>query len=141
MDDDFPSQHHDDHQDDDSPHEGEKRVKRHKTSKRLKSVRGSLSKQSAKESTTYVTKQQHQQPEWDAWEDETVMDEDEMIPKDETPELIIEFQNVDKRFLIIFDRARMEATLNDMLSNKFRNAKEYAYHLEQATNFMENQIV
>ncbi|GJS23735.1 MAK10-like protein [Tanacetum coccineum] len=35
----------------------------------------------------------------------------------------------------------MEATLNDMLSNQFRNAKEYAYHLKQATNFMENQIV
>ncbi|GKB07537.1 hypothetical protein Tco_0835821 [Tanacetum coccineum] len=34
----------------------------------------------------------------------------------------------------------MEATLNYMLSNKFRNAEEYAYHVEQATNFMENQI-
>ncbi|GJW83356.1 hypothetical protein Tco_0156501 [Tanacetum coccineum] len=28
-----------------------------------------------------------------------------------------------------------------MLSNQFRNAEEYAYHVEQATNFMENQIV
>ncbi|GJT07923.1 hypothetical protein Tco_0842385 [Tanacetum coccineum] len=35
----------------------------------------------------------------------------------------------------------MEATLNDMLSNQFRNYEEYSYHLEQATNFMENQIV
>ncbi|GJY84569.1 hypothetical protein Tco_0497945 [Tanacetum coccineum] len=35
----------------------------------------------------------------------------------------------------------MEATLNDMLSNQFKNAEEYAYHLEQTTNFMENQIV
>ncbi|GJU30084.1 sodium/hydrogen exchanger 6, partial [Tanacetum coccineum] len=41
----------------------------------------------------------------------------------------------------IFDHARIEATLNDMLSNQFRYAEEYAYHLEQATNFMENQIV
>ncbi|GKC45997.1 hypothetical protein Tco_1063719 [Tanacetum coccineum] len=38
-------------------------------------------------------------------------------------------------------KMRMEATLNDMLSNQFRNAEEYAYHLEQATNFTENQIV
>ncbi|GJW44627.1 hypothetical protein Tco_0073426 [Tanacetum coccineum] len=76
-----------------------------------------------------------------AWEKETVIDEDEVIPKDETPELIIEFQNVDKRVPTIFDHARMEATLNDMLSNQFKNAEEYAYHLEQATNFMENQIV
>ncbi|GKE36213.1 hypothetical protein Tco_1459618 [Tanacetum coccineum] len=30
---------------------------------------------------------------------------------------------------------------HDMLSNQFRNAEEYAYHLEQATNFIENQIV
>ncbi|GKC98163.1 hypothetical protein Tco_1168438, partial [Tanacetum coccineum] len=70
-----------------------------------------------------------------------IIDKDEVILEDETPELIIEFQNVDKRVVTIFDCARMEATLNDMLSNQFRNAKEYAYHLEQATNIMENQIV
>nr|GEW48810.1 hypothetical protein [Tanacetum cinerariifolium] len=102
----------DDHQEDDAPPKGEKRVKRHKTSKCSKSAR-----------------------------DETVIDEDEVISKDETPELIIEFQNVNKRAPTIFDRARMEATLNDMLSNQFKNAEEYAYHLEQATNFMENRIV
>ncbi|GJY05067.1 hypothetical protein Tco_0371007 [Tanacetum coccineum] len=51
---------------DDAPPEGEKRVKRHKTSKSLKSVRGSSSKQSGKDSTTYVSKQQQQQQEWDA---------------------------------------------------------------------------
>ncbi|GJV89265.1 hypothetical protein Tco_1533203 [Tanacetum coccineum] len=116
--DDFHSQHHDNHQEDDAPPEGEKRVKRHKTSNSSKSTR-----------------------EWDAWEDETVIDEDEVILEDETPELIIGFQNVDKRIPTIFDHARMEATLNDMLSNQFRNAEEYAYHVEQATNFIENQIV
>nr|GEU29742.1 hypothetical protein [Tanacetum cinerariifolium] len=67
----------------------ERKVKRHKTSKSSKSARGSSSKQSSKESITYVTKQQHQQQEWDAYEEETVTDEDEVIPKDETPELII----------------------------------------------------
>ncbi|GJR99421.1 hypothetical protein Tco_0315930 [Tanacetum coccineum] len=88
------SQHHDDHQEDDAPPKGEKRVKKHKTSKISKSIRGSSSKQSAKDSTTYVSKQQHQQQEWDAWEEETVIDKDEVIPEDETPELITEFQNV-----------------------------------------------
>ncbi|GJS72041.1 hypothetical protein Tco_0704882 [Tanacetum coccineum] len=123
-DDDFHSQHYDDHQDDDAPPEGEKRVKRHKASKSSKSARGSSSKRPARESITYVTKQQqHQQKEWDAWEDETIIDEDEVIPKDETPELITKFQN------------------NDMLSNQFRNIEEYAYHLEQTTNFIENQMV
>ncbi|GKF41453.1 hypothetical protein Tco_0124795, partial [Tanacetum coccineum] len=112
-----------------------------KTSKSLKFARGSSSKRSVKDSTTYVSKQQHQQHEWDAWVEEKIIDEDEVIPKDETPELITKFQNVDKRVPTIFDRARMEATLNDMLSNQFRNAEEYAYHLEQAINFMKNQIV
>ncbi|GKD37334.1 hypothetical protein Tco_1257541 [Tanacetum coccineum] len=65
---------------------------------------------------------------------------DEVIPEDETHELIAEFQNVDKRVPAIFDRARMEATLRDSLNNQTRNAKEYAYHLKQSTNFMENQI-
>ncbi|GJV29588.1 hypothetical protein Tco_1386036 [Tanacetum coccineum] len=115
----------------------EKRVKRHKASKSSKSARGSLSKHSAKDFTTYVSKQQQQQ-EWDAWVEETIIDEDEVILEDETPELIIELQNVDKHVPTIFDRARMEATLNDMLRNQFKNAEEYAYHLEQATNFMEN---
>ncbi|GJX07056.1 hypothetical protein Tco_0194988 [Tanacetum coccineum] len=94
---------------DDAPPEGEKRVKRHKNSKSSKSAR-------------------------DAWEEETIINEDEVIPEDETPELIIEFQNVDKLVPTIFDRAKMEATLNDMLSNQFRIAEEYAYHLKQATN-------
>ncbi|GJY78229.1 hypothetical protein Tco_0484030 [Tanacetum coccineum] len=93
-DDDFHSQHHDDYQDDDAPPEGEKRVKRHMTFKRSKTAK------------------------------ETIIDEDEVSPKDETPELIIEFQNVDKRVPTIFDHARMKATLNDMLSNLFRNAEE-----------------
>ncbi|GKC88887.1 hypothetical protein Tco_1149536 [Tanacetum coccineum] len=77
---------------DDAPPEGEKIVKRHKASKSSKFARGSSSKQSAKESTTYVTKQQqHQHQEWDAWEEETGIDKDEVIPEDETPELITEF--------------------------------------------------
>nr|GEU59213.1 hypothetical protein [Tanacetum cinerariifolium] len=91
-DDAFHLQHHKDHQDDNAP-------------------------PSAKEPTTYVSNQQQQQQEWDAWVEETIIDEDEVIPKDETPELITELQTVDKHIPTIFDRARMEATLNDMLSN------------------------
>ncbi|GJS34047.1 putative ribonuclease H-like domain-containing protein [Tanacetum coccineum] len=102
---------HDDHQEDDAPPEGEKRVKRHKASKKSKS------------------------------EEETIVDDDEVIPEDETSEIIIEFKNVHKRVLSIYDRARMEVTLNDALSNQFINAEEYAYRLEQSTNFIKNQIV
>ncbi|GKD24525.1 hypothetical protein Tco_1230739 [Tanacetum coccineum] len=85
--DDFHS-HHDEHQDDDAPPEGEKRVKRSKKSKRSKSARGSSPKHSRKDSTTYVSKQQSQHQEWDAWEEENVVDEDEVISEDVTPELI-----------------------------------------------------
>ncbi|GJR73328.1 hypothetical protein Tco_0085693 [Tanacetum coccineum] len=139
-DDDIHTQRHDDHQEDDAPLEGEKRVKRHKASKSSKSARGSSSKHSAKDSITYVSKkqQQQQQQEWDAWVEEIVIDEDEVILKDETPELITELQNVNIDVPTIFDRVRMKATLNDMLSNQFKNVEEYVYHLEQATNFMEN---
>ncbi|GJW84651.1 hypothetical protein Tco_0157796 [Tanacetum coccineum] len=109
--DDFHSQHHDDHQDENALPEREKKVKRHKTSKQSKSTK-------------------------DSWVEETIIDEDEVIPEDKTPELITEFQNVDKRVPTIFDRARMEATLNDMLSNQFRNTEEYTYHadLEEKMN-------
>ncbi|GJS63025.1 hypothetical protein Tco_0677589 [Tanacetum coccineum] len=107
--------HHDDHQKDDAPPKGEKRVKIHKASKILKTARGSSSKHLAKDSTTYVSKQQQQQQEWDAWVEETVIDEDEVIPEVETPELIIELQDVDKRVPTILDYERMKATLNDAL--------------------------
>ncbi|GJT02020.1 hypothetical protein Tco_0823189 [Tanacetum coccineum] len=102
---------------------------------------GSSSKHSRKDTTTYVSKQQIQHQEWDAWEEENVVEEDEVIPEDVTPELIAESQNVDKRVPTIFDHARMEATLRYSLSNLSRNTEEYAYHLEQSTSFMENQIV
>ncbi|GJU35065.1 hypothetical protein Tco_1183419 [Tanacetum coccineum] len=113
----------DDHQEDDAPPEGEKRVKRHKASKRSKSARSSSSKHSTKDSTTYVSKQQQQQ-EWDTWVEETVIDEDEVILEDETLELITELQNVDKRVPTIYDYEIMRATLNDALSNQFKNAEE-----------------
>ncbi|GJV94068.1 hypothetical protein Tco_1541881 [Tanacetum coccineum] len=102
-DDAFHSRHHDDHNDDDAPPEGEKRAKRHKTSK--------------------------------------IIDEDEVIPEDETPKQIAKFHNIDKRIPTIFYYAIMEATLNDTMNNQFINAEEYAYHLEQSTNFIKNQIV
>ncbi|GKB95893.1 hypothetical protein Tco_0982030 [Tanacetum coccineum] len=124
--------HHDDHQEDDASSEGEKRVKRHKASKISKSARGSSPKHSAKDSTTYVSKQQQQQQEWDAWVEETVIDEDEVILEDETPELITKLQDVDKRVPTIFDYERMKATLNDVLSNQFKN--ESVLHIICSTN-------
>ncbi|GJV36871.1 hypothetical protein Tco_1409348 [Tanacetum coccineum] len=72
---------------------------------------------------------------------EIVVDEVEVILEDGTPKLIEEFQNFDKRVLTIFDYKRMEATLRDIMSNQFKDAKEYAYYLEQKKNYMENQIV
>ncbi|GKC04720.1 hypothetical protein Tco_0996330, partial [Tanacetum coccineum] len=79
--------HHDDHQEDDAPPEGEKRVKRYKASKSSKTAREKI-----------------------------VIDEDEVISEDETPKLITELQET------IFDYERMKATLNDALSNQFKNA-------------------
>nr|GEZ69277.1 retrovirus-related Pol polyprotein from transposon TNT 1-94 [Tanacetum cinerariifolium] len=88
---------HNEHQDDDAPPKGEKRLKISKESKRSKSAKGSSLKHLRKDSTTYVSKQQSQQQEWDAWEEENVIDEDEVIPKYVTPELMAESHNVDKR--------------------------------------------
>nr|GFA55114.1 hypothetical protein [Tanacetum cinerariifolium] len=69
-----------------------------------------------------------------------VIDEDEVILEDETHELLYEFKNNDKRVPTIFDHERMEATIKDVLSNQFRDVEEYVCHLEQAKNYMENQI-
>ncbi|GKF40698.1 hypothetical protein Tco_0124040, partial [Tanacetum coccineum] len=75
-------------------------------------------------------RQQQQQQEWDAQVEDTIIDEDEVIPEEETPEQIIELQDVDKRVPIIFDYERIRDTLNDALSNQFKNTEEYAYQLE-----------
>ncbi|GJZ68951.1 hypothetical protein Tco_0632501 [Tanacetum coccineum] len=74
-----PDHRHDDHQEDDAPPEGEKRVKRHKALKRSKSAR--------------------------------VIDEDEVILKDETSELIAELQVVDKHVRKEFKNFNEEARL------------------------------
>nr|GEY96815.1 hypothetical protein [Tanacetum cinerariifolium] len=102
---------HDDHPGDDAPLKGEKSPKRQKTSRSSKSTKGSSSKQPAKESNTSASEQPQQQ-DFDAW-----------------------------RVPTIYDHERMEATIKDMLSNQFRDAKEYAYHLKQAKNYMKNQVV
>ncbi|GJZ45372.1 hypothetical protein Tco_0592968 [Tanacetum coccineum] len=118
-DDDIHSQRHDNHQEDDAPLKGEKRVKRRKASKSSKYARGSSSKHSAKDSITYS----------------------------KTPELITELYSVDKHVPTIFDSARIEATLNDMLSNLFKNAKEITVVVRIITNepygldFMEQIIM
>ncbi|GJW84197.1 hypothetical protein Tco_0157342 [Tanacetum coccineum] len=137
----FRKRAHDKYQGHDGPAKGEKSAKRKKTSKGSKSARGSSSKQLAQGSKTYASEQQQQQQEWDAWVEDIIVDEYEVIPENETPELIEEFQNVDKRVPTIYDHEIMEATLRDMMSNQFRDAEEYAYHLEQSKNYMENQIV
>ncbi|GKC33399.1 hypothetical protein Tco_1040693 [Tanacetum coccineum] len=106
--DDFVYSHgHDDHQDDDALPEGERRVKKKKSTHSSKSARKSSSKQTHTKATY----------------------------------LIAEFQEFDKHTPTIFNHARMEATLRDAISNQFKDAEEYAYHLEQSTNFMEKQIV
>nr|GEV25142.1 hypothetical protein [Tanacetum cinerariifolium] len=71
-----------------------------------KSTRGSTSKNQLQGSKTFASERQQQQQEWDAWIEDTIIDEDEVILKNETPELIEEFQNVDKRVPTIFDHER-----------------------------------
>ncbi|GKB41342.1 hypothetical protein Tco_0886284 [Tanacetum coccineum] len=128
---------HKDHLDDDALPEGEKRAKRRKISRGSKSARGFSLKRPA-QGTNTTSSEQPQQQDYDAWVEILKIDEDEVIPKDETPELLNEFQNVDKRVPTIFDHKIMEATMKDTMSNQFKNVKEYAYHLEQAHNYMEN---
>ncbi|GKD56544.1 hypothetical protein Tco_1289931 [Tanacetum coccineum] len=94
-DDDFHSHGHDDHQEDDASHEGEKRVKRHKMFKSSKSARGSSSNNQPK-----------------------------------NPQLMYLRNNSNNRNRMyglrkqLLMKMRMEDTLNDMLSNQFRNAEE-----------------
>ncbi|GKB02593.1 hypothetical protein Tco_0830682 [Tanacetum coccineum] len=93
----FRKRDHGEHQGGDAPPERDKGAKRQKTSRSSKSVRGSSSKQHAKETNTSSSSEQLQQQDLYAWVDILVIDKDEVIPKEETPELIDEFQNVDKR--------------------------------------------
>ncbi|GJS51321.1 hypothetical protein Tco_0624683 [Tanacetum coccineum] len=120
----FCDSNHDDHQEDDAPPEGEKRVKRRRTSKRSKSARGLSSKQPAQRSETYVSKRKQKQQEWDTWVEELVSDVDEVIPEDESHKIVKEFQDVDEHVSTIYDHERMEATLKDMMSSQFRDAEE-----------------
>nr|GFA17531.1 hypothetical protein [Tanacetum cinerariifolium] len=80
---------HDDHPGYDVPIEGDKSVKRQKTSRGYKSGRGFSSKQLTKGSNITSSKQPQQQGY--AWVEILEIDKDEVIPGDETPELLNEF--------------------------------------------------
>ncbi|GJY11892.1 hypothetical protein Tco_0381201 [Tanacetum coccineum] len=112
----FSKRDHDDHEGDDAHLKGEKNEKRQNVSKSSKSARGSSSKKPAKE--TNISASEEQQQDWDAWVDIPVIDEDEEILKEETSELINEFQNVDNRVPTIFDRKQargFETTIAEAL--------------------------
>ncbi|GKC80455.1 hypothetical protein Tco_1131229 [Tanacetum coccineum] len=112
----FRKRDHDDHPDEDVLLEGENRVKRKKTSTWSKFAKASTSNQPARESNT-TSSEQPQQQEYDALAAIPEIDEDEVISKDATLELLDELKSFN----------------NDV--------KQYGYHLEQAKNYMENQIV
>ncbi|GKF50384.1 hypothetical protein Tco_0146851 [Tanacetum coccineum] len=89
-----------------------------------------------------MSSKQPQQQFYDAWSDIPKVDEYEVTSEEASPALLNELKSFgDKRVLIIADHKRMKATLKYILSNQFRDAEEYAYHVEQAKNYMENQIV
>ncbi|GJX74980.1 hypothetical protein Tco_0313575 [Tanacetum coccineum] len=106
----FHKRDHDNHIDDEALPKGVNSLKRQRTSRGSKSVKGSLSTQPSKESST-TSLEQLQQQEYDAWVEIPELNKDEAIPEDETLELLNQFQ------------------------------KEYSYHLEQAKNYMDNQVV
>ncbi|GJX76274.1 retrovirus-related pol polyprotein from transposon TNT 1-94 [Tanacetum coccineum] len=140
--DNFQKRDHDDHPDDNDPHEGEKGSKRKKTSRRNMFAKDSLSSKQSKKGYQSMSSEQLQQPDYDAWSDIPEVDEDKVISEEASPTLVNESRSFgDKRVPTIVDHKRMVATLKDMLSNQFRDAEEYAYHVEQARNFMENLII
>ncbi|GKD42752.1 hypothetical protein Tco_1267397 [Tanacetum coccineum] len=130
--DDFHS-HHDEHQDDDAPPKGEKKVKRIKKPKRSKSARGSSSKHSRKDFTTYVSKQQSQHQEWNAWEEENVVDEDEVIPEDVTPKNAEEYAcHLEQSTSFMENQIVWESRQQDiphLFFLKYGNTKEKKYYL------------
>ncbi|GJZ84590.1 hypothetical protein Tco_0649929 [Tanacetum coccineum] len=100
----------------------------------------SSSKQPARESQS-ISSKQLQQKDYDAWSDIPKVDADEVISKEASLILLNELNSFsDKRVPTTVDHKKMEATLKDMLSNQFRNAEEYAYHVEKSKNYMENQM-
>ncbi|GJZ42570.1 hypothetical protein Tco_0589825 [Tanacetum coccineum] len=88
-----------------------------------------------------MSSKQPQQQDYDAWSNIPEVDEDEVISKEASPALLNESRSFgDKRVPTIVDYKRMVATLEDMLNNQLRDSEEYAYHVEQERNYMENQI-
>ncbi|GJZ72477.1 hypothetical protein Tco_0636328 [Tanacetum coccineum] len=67
------------------------------------------------------------------------IDEDEVISEEASLEFLGELKSFsEKKVPTISNHHRMEATLKDMMRYQFKTAEEYAYHIEQATNYIEN---
>ncbi|GJS98279.1 hypothetical protein Tco_0819449 [Tanacetum coccineum] len=63
-----------------------------------------------------------------------IKDEDEVIPEDESPELLNELLRFNKRVPTIADHKRMEATLKDMMKNQFNKDAPVFYGLQRNPN-------
>nr|GEV72303.1 hypothetical protein [Tanacetum cinerariifolium] len=133
MNDAFRKHNHKDHLGDDAPPEGEKSVKRQTTSRSSKSTRGSSSKQLAKESNTSASEQPQQQ-DLVAWVNILMIDEDEVIPKDETLEFLNEFQNVVKRVSNIYDHT--STLLNTLQSSLITFRDTLLQHMGNVKKFV-----
>ncbi|GJS79806.1 hypothetical protein Tco_0729687 [Tanacetum coccineum] len=138
----FRKRDHDDHSNDNAPHEGQNGTKKQKISRGSRSLKDSLcSKQPAKESQATSSEQQ-QKHDYDAWYEIPELDEDEEVSEEASPTFLKELKSLgDRKVLTIADHERMKAILKDMLSNRFKDAEEYAYYIKQAINYMKNHIV
>ncbi|GKC28838.1 hypothetical protein Tco_1036132 [Tanacetum coccineum] len=103
---------HDDHSDD--PPEGEKGAKKQKMTKESKSANSEVQE----------------------------VDDDELILEEESPKFLAELKSlVERRAPTMADIYIMKESLDDMMRERCKTVVEYIYHTEQATNYLNNQIV
>ncbi|GJT27063.1 hypothetical protein Tco_0907338 [Tanacetum coccineum] len=125
----------------DDPHEnahpkGENSAKRKKMSKHGTYVFGESSSGQENESEPgpSTSCNQEQLDDFDFWTDSYAIDDDELLTKKLSQELVEEMSQT-------VDEAKLRKVVNEMLRQRCTSGDEHQYHIDQMQNFLKNNIV
>ncbi|GJU25863.1 hypothetical protein Tco_1164484 [Tanacetum coccineum] len=127
--------------DQDDPHddahpEGENSAKRQKTSEYEAYVSGESSsgQVNVEEPGPSTSGNQEQDDEFDFWTDSYASDDDEILTKQVTQDIMEEIS-------LTIDEAKLKKMVDEMLRQRCTSGDEHQYHIDQMKNFLQSDIV
>ncbi|GJT33304.1 hypothetical protein Tco_0923723 [Tanacetum coccineum] len=135
----FHKRHHDDHSDDHP--EGEKGLKKQKTTKASSSANVTSSSKPTTVQRTKTSSSQPQQQEYDGCSTVQEIDDDEDLSEEASPEFLAKISGNDVNWVpTTADYHILKVAFDDMMRSRCQTGAKYEYQIQQATSYINNQI-